>query len=837
MQVRRSLSAALTSAILALVAGALAPALAQPSIAGRAEGVFSIGIPNANDPRPEPEQAPAADGPAPAQIQAVWDLGATGNWASASRLLTSLEATHRSWRAPGDLKAHLATGRRNNAITAALSREDWTSALALIPAAAPGRCEAPFEVWARAEALEGIGEPAETTRFYVRVLSVCRDSELTAKLTDRAASVLDINGLVAIAGLDPLSDNADPRIMIAHAHLLKVLSRKQFEAAAQDGALEAAGAIAASSGDPGLLTQAGWTFIEQDAARAASYFDQALAAGADGDARRGLTMAMLAQGNVSSARRTLAKAADPSAFADISARVDLADAADRRDAGDWRAAIELADKARRQSTELEDAAQDIRASVLLAQSGEAYDEDDFANARAFAQEAARHPAYARAGGLRAAWSDLQLGNASAAASAFGHLYAETPDTESAEGYALAAEKSGDLDDARALARALGGPLGEKVNARYAEAAFNDGDYLTARAYSPESFEALEGIDRAWYRQSFAAKAQDGTEGENKLNGFVSTTSAGLSRGADRFEAGVAIYTLDSGGGSAAAQEDFAVPYAAWSREGRTSLAARIGLLPLGADADVVAIGEFAAAHETGGRAIEARAFIHPKAESMRAFAGKPGRVLETGAALRGRWPLGERHAVQFDLSAAHLEGEQAASNSMLGAGVSASRSIARDGFAYLVTGPFYQFQAYDRNTNFFTAGHGGYFSPQSFHRAGWSLNGQTDPLKKWIAKADLAVAYEAADEDPALANPLLPGPQAMIGGGESDGIAGAVDFAVARRVSADVIVSANVSAIKSKAYEDFRIGISFTWVPGGRDGLVRADLPSDPFNAASWVQP
>jgi hypothetical protein len=174
---------------------------------------------------------------------------------------------------------------------------------------------------------------------------------------------------------------------------------------------------------------------------------------------------------------------------------------------------------------------------------------------------------------------------------------------------------------------------------------------------------------------------------------------------------------------------------------------------------------------------------------------------------------------------------------MIGAGLSASRAFKTDGFAYLVTGPFYQYQSYDRNTNFFTPGHGGYFSPQAFHRAGWSLNAQTVPLKDWIARTNVALAHESVEEDAAPTNPLLAGPQPLIGGSSNSGLAGALDLSVARRVSRNVIFSANAAAIVSQAYEDVRVGLALTWVPGGRAGLVRSDLPTDPLNPGAWIQP
>lgn len=836
----RLLCMALASACVALAA-AWPTAAAQAPRAAQAEGVFAIGIPQAAS----TEEIAAAETmfePAPALVQAVWDLGAGGDWDAAQKVLRALQAANPSWKAPANLKSYLAAGQRDERIRSALGARDWTAALALLPAPATSACDAPFHLWARADALEGLGVQTDINDFYIRALTNCKAPDLAAALADRALGSLDANGLAAAAALPALAQSNDTAVRLAHTRLARAERSQRFEAALATGDLAAAQVLAARSDDPRLLTQAGWTFLKTDAARATTYFERALALGGDADALRGLVMATLATGKVASARAATAEAKDPVLAADLGARVDLGEAALRREAGDWTGAATLAASAARANPDLAEPAEALIAGARLEAATAAYEKGAFAEARRLALEAAGHPPSRRAALMRAAWSDLQLGNDRDAASAFSRLYLDLPDTESAEGYALAAQRTGDLDTAAALARTLGGPLGAKVEARYAAAAFDQGDYLTARTHAPDTYDALDGIDGAWYRQAVSARRQGGTAGENRLTGFVSTTSAGTTRGADRFEAGVSVYTLDAGAG--AARETFAAPYAAWSREGETSLAARIGLLPLGGDAKPAINAEVAVARDIRGGALEARGFVRPKTESVLAMAGQEdaagnvyGRVTEIGARLSARLPAGKSHAVQADLSAASLDGANTVPNSMIGAGISGSRAFDTDGFAYLVTGPFYQYQAYDRNTNFYTPGHGGYFSPQAFHRAGWSLNAQTNPLKDWIARANLAVAHESVEEDTAPANPLLAAPQPFIGGSDSSGLAGAMDLSIARRVSRNVIFSANAAAIVSQAYEDVRVGIALTWVPGGRAGLVLGDLPTDPFNPGAWIQP
>ncbi|MEH6489112.1 cellulose synthase subunit BcsC-related outer membrane protein [Hyphomonas oceanitis] len=856
MLLRRLLRAAAVGALIAPSFGGVMTAAADPALAGKAEGVIAIGIPTADEPAQQQEAQAAATqlveiGPAPADVQAVWDLGAANQWNSAEDRLAGLKAANPGWQPPRDLIAYVANGALDQRIADAVAEHDWTTVLSALPPVAADKCETPFRLFARADALEGLGEPAAINAYYVRALTVCDAPDSVATLAARAASVLDQDGLAALRALAPLQQRASDNAQIgaAYAKIVQADNRLQFNTAINTGHIGAAVALADTSGDPDLLMQAGWAMLETDPSGAGQRFSRSLAESGPEDARRGLVLASLASGDISAARAAVSTAPDPASLAELSGRIELADARVHREQGSWREAVTLANSAVSFFPALAVDAGTIAGGALLDAAGAATEAGNYTKARALALEAADYAPTRRAGRMRAAWSDLRLGNDAAAASLFSQLYVESPEAESAEGYALAAQRTGGMDTAAALARTVGGPLGARLTALNASAAFDQGDYLTAKALAPDSFPPLEGIDSNWYRQAVAVRSQGGTSGQNRLSGVVSTTSAGLIRGRNRYEAGVSVYSLDPGRSALpvidASRETVAMPYLAWAREGDTSIAARVGVTPLNADVDPALVGEIAIAHEDAGRAVEARAFARPKMDSVLSFAGQRdattgeafGRVIESGVALRGRLPVGKSNTLQADIEATSLHGENTADNSKLALGVAANRNFARKGFAYLVSGLFYQFQSYDENTNFFTPGHGGYFSPQTFHRTGVSLNAQTNPMKHWILKADAAVAYESVSEDPVRANPLLRGTQPLIGGSDSSGLAGALDLSAARRIAPEIILSGNLSAIQSEAYEDVRVGLALTWVPGGRDGLVRNDLPQDPFNPTAWTQP
>lgn len=800
-------------------------------------GVFSIGIPTADTPELKAEEQTPSENPKDVDIQSIWALGGEGRWNEAAARLRALKNIRDGWQAPPDLVAYVANGQREHAIRQALASKDWQRVLKLLPAPTTNECERPFELWARGDAVEGIGQSVDVQNFYVRVLTHCDDPELVAALAARASSVLDREGLSALIHLPSLVNSRDPRVTHIHAELVRDEAWLSFEAAQAEGNFELAAALAGSSDDPRLLAQAGWMFLEHDPARAADFFQHALAQGAEDDVRRGLVIAGIAIGDYARARGAISAASGEEGFDALLAQVDLQEARLLRTQGDWLRAADMAERAAALDPALTGEAQEAGGGALLDASAQAYDLGDLEKAGMFAQKAAAYPSVRRAAEMRGAWISLQSGDAERAAAAFSNLYLTMPDQESAEGFALAAQKAGRLDSAAAIARSVGGPLAEKVQAQYAATAFYQGDYLTARALAPDRYEALEGVDHTLYRQSFSIRQQDGARGENRMAGYASATSMEFMREASRYEAGVVIYDLDTG----AERERFAAPYLGWSREGETSLTARFGLLPVGAQSDIGVTGELAATRRFGEHSGEGRLFVRPRMDSLLAFAGDAagdtGRVTETGALARGRFDIGGGRALQADISASHLDGRNTLSNSMIAGGVSLSQAIAKDGFDYLVTGPFYQFQSYDRNTNFYSAGHGGYFSPQKFHRTGWSVNARTEPLKDWIIKADGAVAFESIREDASRQFPLSDQQGMWIGGGKNSGAAASLDFAMARRLGREVIMSANLSATASEAFKDLRVGVGLIWVPGGRAKTIPTDLATDPFSPASWIRP
>ncbi len=192
--------------------------------------------------------------------------------------------------------------------------------------------------------------------------------------------------------------------------------------------------------------------------------------------------------------------------------------------------------------------------------------------------------------------------------------------------------------------------------------------------------------------------------------------------------------------------------------------------------------------------------------------------------------MSETISVQASASASQLDGENIETNQSVKAGISAVKSFKVDRHAYLSAGPFYQFQAFDENTNFHSPEHGGYFSPQSYHRAGVGVFGQTEDLKTWMVRYEFAGAVEVTETDAAAVRPRTAPNGAAFTGNSDTMLAGSARFEIARKLSEEWTLTAGASAIASSAFNEVQAGVALKFVPGGKARVSTRDLTPDLFS-------
>lgn len=129
---------------------------------------------------------------------------------------------------------------------------------------------------------------------------------------------------------------------------------------------------------------------------------------------------------------------------------------------------------------------------------------------------------------------------------------------------------------------------------------------------------------------------------------------------------------------------------------------------------------------------------------------KWGRVLRTG--IEGGYNFIFPNSYWLTLSGEfdYLWGENLWSNYSFGANVTVGKTIKLSDNSQLDLGIFYVLKHFQRNSNFFTFGHGGYFSPQFFHMIGPTLRFQTKECCRVgiDLRASLGYLYYKTDDAP-----------------------------------------------------------------------------------------
>ncbi|MEQ8968715.1 MAG: cellulose synthase subunit BcsC-related outer membrane protein [Azospirillaceae bacterium] len=642
--------------------------------------------------------------------------------------------------------------------------------------------------------------------------------------------------------------------------LRRSIEEGRTEAAARSGDFGAQVALAERRQDAGRAVALGWSRHEAgDEAGARRWFDRALDWGAGDSARLGLATVAYDAGDRETARALLDAMAAPGPEARrLEGWILLVDAGDALAAGDAAAAERLAARAAESDPAVRAEARGIEGAALLARADAAYEAGDFAEARDLAVEAAAHPAVARPARLREAWALQRLGESAAAAERFEALWrnAGSAEDRDAAGEGLHLALAGSAQEARArqlAAEAPAGTLADAVRAADARAALGRKDFVTAHEAAPEEMAALDGVAAPWIAQTAALRYTEGDAGRGRFIGFVGRTAAGYAFHRNLITLSLLEYAADIGepvpgdpvGTPAAA---FAVaptdgllavaPRLAWRREGRLSPFAELGTTPIGGEVSPLPVGEAGLAFRgADGGSSRAAAFARPRGDSLLSLAGlrdpatgaRWGRVVEWGVEADGRLPIAGPWSVGVEAGISRLTGRDVIDNTRLRAGLSLAYDLGLDGFDYITVGPSYGFERYDENTNFWTFGHGGYFSPQGYHRVAANLNLMTEERRDWILRLDASAGWEWVEEDPADVLPLDPAAGAgTTGGGSSGGPAASIRAEAAWRVSPGWMLGGFLVGATSEGYRDLVAGLTLRHTFGGRASAVSRDFDPRP---------
>lgn len=722
-------------------------------------------------------------------------------------------------------------------------------------------CRSSLDVWARGNALDALGEQQQLRDFYAQVMLDCDDRSVLTEALKHAAYQLDAAGRFQVHAA-AISRDLSGEALVARDSLLRAAIDARITDHIERREWADAIRVASDTSDRDRLVEVGWAVLNLDTELARDAFEQALRASAtdvDEESRFGFALASFRLGETSPAMAYKpAPNAGPDSYAargaELAALSLLKNGEQLREDGDWKGALDTAEQVRSYGKVHLVAADSLSARTYLSAAQTAYDAKMYDEARQLARAAAKYPETARAGAMRVAWSDLQLGKNQDAARAFRRLYAESQDSESANGLVLASAAMDTVDSLGPLARLAGGPLGDVISEHQSDEAFARDDFLTAYELSPQRHPELKAINEPWVRQSIALRSTRGGDGEGKVEGVLSRTSVGFVAGRAQAEIGFAGVSFSSGQAPDAAAVGVpgqpnpdldvtaASPFMQLMHEGRNRISAMLSTTPIGGAVAARPTGSIDIERRSRRTTVRGRIHSSPVDETITSLTGREdpvtgevwGRAVKSGVEVAARYNLRTDIVVSGGASAAIVSGKHLKGNPTYSIDAGVSKSFNVKGLEYLSAGPFYQYQTYERNTNFHTIGHGGYFSPQAFHRAGVGVNLQTEEKRNWIARFDAAAAYEDVETDAA---PVLPrtaplGPQ--FAASHSSGLALSTKIEVGRRINDNWIVSAGVNTISSEAYDDTRGGLSLRYTFGKRKSVVSRDLEPDIANRDIW---
>lgn len=833
MRIRHWILCLMLSATIASVAAAV-PLRTNDDIQVR-----RLGIPDQQPTEQTPDQPLSNDQVDWLALDDVWAATRSQDWARASHQLEELKRNTQGWSPPSNLSILIQSGLLEQALRTAIEEERWSDVLDLRPNAKVS-CPTDFQFWAASEALAKTDQMDELQTYLTDALANCRPQTSESTIAKRAIDYLPLPQLRAFdEDAATILSPSDRRLLGDQIKTLELAS------AAQEQDWKLLSSLARDLGVRDATLQAAWGLLETDPIAARVEFEHALSSALDPEAEYGFALAAYRLGDNGPAL-ALATESPLSNYqierTELAALAHLTEASRYIEAKNYARAEASIRTANALSSTHRLNASNLTASIHLARADQAYEEEDYAAALAYARKAKSSTAMRMAADSRIAWALYQSGDDEAAYNAFSALYQNAPSEQAADGLVLAASRAGWLDRVQPLAITRPGPLLSRLKSERAGTALSRNHYLIAQQMSPKPLPELVGVDRPYIRQSVSVRSNDGRAGEGRVRAKIARTSAGFSSGQTHIELGTVLVEVSAGRGddfARSAKETGIAPFVKIDREGETELSAQIAMTPSQGPIDSKLIGEVSIAREISqGVGVQVSVFKQGVDESLTSSFGREnqvtgetwGRVIQTGAEAAVTKTVKQDMTVQTSLSFSQLKGHNTEENQTIKLDIGAVKSFAAEGHAYLSAGPFYQFQAFDQNTNFHSPEHGGYFSPQSYHRIGAGLYGQTEDLKKWMLRYQVSGAVEHTEVDAA---PILPrsGPEvAVFQGSSNTALAGAARIEFSRQLSNHWTLSAGATAIASTAFNEAEIGVALKYVPGGKARVSMRDLAPDLFS-------
>jgi tetratricopeptide (TPR) repeat protein len=193
-----------------------------------------------------------------------------------------------------------------------------------------------------------------------------------------------------------------------------------------------------------------------------------------------------------------------------------------------------------------------------------------------------------------------------------------------------------------------------------------------------------------------------------------------------------------------------------------------------------------------------------------------GQVMRTGGGASLSWD-DQGTGVYADVSGYRYTGENVRRNRGYQANAGGYLPLYRDGHSTLTGGLNLNWQAFDNNQNYFTYGHGGYFSPQSFLSMSLPIRYAYNSTR-WEGRLGVAPGYQSFEQDRAPIYPTDPNAQAELDALKArntdvrsyydslsnTGFAFSADGSLFYRLNPNTRIGASASANTFGTYDDYR---------------------------------
>ena len=524
----------------------------------------------------------------------------------------------------------------------------------------------------------------------------------------------------------------------------------------------------------------------------------------------------------------------------------------KRKLGDIESAEALARKWQGESSKM----RILHSESLLDSARRKYEQKDYRASLADAQASAAIKPTIEAEKL-IAWNRYQLGEYQQAAEDFERIYRNHPDKEGADGLAASLQALKDEQRLEAIAQETGGPLNDHVADMHAIRQFYKDQFVLAEQTRVNALPELKNIDTASFSIMPYARHRSGDDGLGHLDMTGVELEGQAFFGLHHFTATLDLINLDSGTPAGNAllgsnvnglfntfnttpTKDTSMliePMLTYRYEGKVSPYVAIGTTPIGGEVGAAVVGKIGVDVKTEKGKYTAEVFAENKQESILSTSGivdpvtgnSWGRVVEKGVRGNVTHKLNESWTVTAGGQLATLDGHNVADNDHFAFWTSLGYNIPVEGFKYLTVGPAYRFDHYSDNRSFFTYGHGGYFSPDTFHRIGGEVNFQTDEGKQFVVKGRASLGYQRTSEDDAFALPLSSsGP--VLKGGDDSGLAFDTQVSGVYRLNHWLQVGAFVNVTQSPDFDDYGGGVFLRVNAFDRPAVFSSDLKYKPWN-------